>query len=301
MARTGYQLLGPSPWPVTAAVAVLGLCSTLLIFVCEGASWGFWVSFVVCFGLLITIMANWWSDVVKESTYLGQWSSYVLRAYVWGFRLFIISEVFFFAGLLGAFVYCAVGESSIHGVGFWPPRGIKPLSPGKMALLNTAVLLGSSVTANWALCCVKAHNCLNFNMSVPLSVLTPFKKSVNGMKKNVDTFYYQESGLVALMVTICLGLCFTYLQALEYYWASFSFGDGIYGSSFFLLTGFHGLHVIIGTIFLVVCWFRLLNFHFSFNHFYFGMWAAVWYWHFVDIVWVFVYGMVYIWGYWGYS
>nr|AKE36672.1 cytochrome c oxidase subunit III [Meretrix lamarckii] len=302
MARTGYQLLSPSPWPISAAASILGLCATLLIFFGEGVSWIFWGSLSVSFSLFIFVLCNWWSDVVKESTYLGEWSSYVVRTYAWGFRFFIISEAFFFAGLLGSFVFYGVGESSIHGVGFWPPRGIKPLVPWKMALLNTAILVGSSATANWALKFVQAHNTLNFDMEVKKSEIkrfnSPSKKLVGG---TVDTYYYQERAVVAFIVTIVLGVSFTFLQALEYYWASFSFGDGIYGSTFFLLTGFHGLHVIIGTIFLVVCLIRLIKLHFSYNHFYVGVWAAVWYWHFVDLVWVFVYGLVYIWGYWGYS
>nr|YP_008854390.1 cytochrome c oxidase subunit III [Meretrix lyrata]AGR50836.1 cytochrome c oxidase subunit III [Meretrix lyrata] len=301
MGRPGFQFLGPGPWPFAAATSFLGLCATFFFFVCSGPIWVFWISFFFSFGLGVFIMSNWGSDVVKESTFLGQWSSYFFRVYAWGFRFFIFFEVFFFAGLIGSFVYCAVGESSIHGVGFWPPRGIKPLNPGKMALLNTAILIGSSFTANWAFWCVKCHNLLNFNMGVPLWELTGGKKPASDkLSESVDTFYYQSRGLLALEITIFLGVCFTILQAMEYYWASYSFADGVFGSTFFLLTGFHGLHVIIGTIFLIVCWFRLLYFHFSFNHFYFGMWAAVWYWHFVDAVWVVVYSLVYIWGYWGY-
>nr|AKE36685.1 cytochrome c oxidase subunit III [Meretrix lamarckii] len=307
MARTGYQLLGPSPWPISVAVSLLGLCATLLIFFSEGMSWVFWGSFFVSFNLFVFILFSWWSDVVKESTYLGEWSSYVVRTYVWGFRFFIISEVFFFGGLLGSFIFYGVGESSIHGVGFWPPRGIKPLVPWKMAFLNTAILVGSSGTVNWALKSVQAHNSLNFDMEVNKSDIKRFnsfgKKLVSGklVSGTVDTYYYWKRAVLAFVITILLGVSFTFLQALEYYWASFSFGDGIYGSIFYLLTGFHGLHVIVGTIFLIVCLVRLIKFHFSYNHFYVGVLAAVWYWHFVDLVWVAVYGLVYIWGYWGYS
>lgn len=204
-------------------------------------------------------------------------------------------DFFFFVGLFGSFIYGALGEMSIQGVGFWPPRGVKPLHPGKVAILNTAILVGSRFTANWAYSCVKRHNLIPYDEKYVV------KSRFTGKEKEVTSYRYQKEGLFSLAVTIFLGLCFTYFQGQEYYWASFTFADGLYGSVFFLLTGFHGLHVIVGTIFLIVCWFRLYSLHFRYKHFYFGMWAAVWYWHFVDVIWVFVYSIVYLWGYWGFA
>nr|YP_009128926.1 cytochrome c oxidase subunit III [Saxidomus purpurata]AJT47996.1 cytochrome c oxidase subunit III [Saxidomus purpurata] len=295
MARTGYQLISPSPWPISTAFSVMGLCTSLFIFASEGLTSVFWG--VCVFSIFFTAfnMCNWWSDVVMESTHLGEWSSYVLRTYVWGFRFFILSEAFFFASLFGSFIYASLGETSIQGVGFWPPRGIKPLHPGKVALLNTGVLVGSSLTANWALRCVKAHNLIPYGETFLVS------SGLGNKEKRATSLSYQVEGLFSLGLTILLGVIFTYLQSQEYYWSSFSFADGICGSIFYLLTGFHGLHVIIGTIFLSVCWLRLYFLHFSYKHFYFGMWAAVWYWHFVDGIWIVVYFMVYVWGHWGYS
>nr|AME17937.1 cytochrome c oxidase subunit III [Cyclina sinensis] len=296
MARTGYYIVNPSPWPILASFSVLGLCSSFLIFFSQSLTFIFWVPFSVSFGLLAFSMVNWWGDVVTESTFMGEWSSYVLRTYVWGFRFFIISEAFFFGGFLSSFIYYSVGECSIQGVGFWPPRGIKPLHPGKTALLNTGVLVWSSFTGAWALNAVKVHN------AVPCDGKSYSLGPHNGGKeKIVSSLSYQKEALLSLGLTIFLGLSFIYLQAQEYYWASYTISDGVYGSIFYLLTGFHGLHVIIGTIFLIVCWFRLYLLHFSYKHFVFGIWAAVWYWHFVDIVWIFVFSLVYIWGFWGYG
>jgi len=300
VARTGYQLVGPRPWPLRGAFSVLGLCSGLLIFFSEGITWPFWVVFFGSLSLIVFTLSNWWIDLVKERTFLGEWRSYVLRTYVIGFRLFIISEIFFFVGLFGCYVYCGVGEISLQGVGFWPPRGIKPLHPGKVALLNTGILVLSSFTANWAFSCVEAHN------ATPLVHRKPYNFSnfpfyAKFAKKGLGSLILWLEALFSLGLTIVLGFCFSYCQALEYYWCSFRFADGIWGSIFYLLTGFHGIHVVVGTIFLIVCWFRLLKLHFSYNHFYFGIWAAVWYWHFVDGVWIAVFFLVYVWGYWGYT
>lgn len=142
----------------------------------------------------------------------------------------------------------------------WPPRGIMTFNPLQIPLLNTAVLLASGVTVTWA------HHSL--------------------MESN-----YSQS-VQALFFTVLLGVYFTILQGYEYMEASFSISDSVYGSTFFMATGFHGLHVLIGTRFLLVCLFRLLGSQFSRSH-HFGFEAAAWYWHFVDVVWLFLYLTVY--------
>jgi len=199
--------------------------------------------------------------------------------------LFILSEVFFFVRFFWAFFNARVGELSIQGVGYWPPVGINPIYPWQVPFLNTIVLLSSALTVTWAHKAVRVHN-----MSVYI------RGSPKYMRLNREQYW--NSGLVALGLTVFLGLFFTYLQATEYYMTSFCIRDRVYGSTFFLLTGFHGMHVIVGTIFLIVCWFRLYLLHFSYRHHYFGLDAAVYYWHFVDVVWIGVFASVYVWGYW---
>nr|YP_010121809.1 cytochrome c oxidase subunit III [Callista chinensis]QRE83916.1 cytochrome c oxidase subunit III [Callista chinensis]QWM94248.1 cytochrome c oxidase subunit III [Callista chinensis] len=295
MSRTGYHVLSPSPWPISVACSLMGLCSSLLIFFGEGPIWIFWGVFSCSFFLIVYSVVNWWGDLILESTYLGEWSSYVVRTYIYGFRLFLLSEIFFFGGLLASFIYYGVGEASIQGVGFWPPRGIKPLHPGKVALLNTGILVGSGITVNWAKTCVELHSQIH-PKEKSLVVKWPFfNKEVSK-----SSFDYQLEGLFYLGITIVLGAWFSFLQYQEYKWSSFTFADGVAGSIFYFLTGFHGTHVIAGLIFLTVCWFRLYYCHFSYNNFWTGMWAAAVYWHLVDGVWIFVYGMVYLWGYAGY-
>lgn len=233
------------------------------------------------FFLIVLTVVRWWGDIILERTFLGCYSSYVVRNLRCGIFLFILSEVFFFVSFFWAFFNASVGELSIQGVGCWPPVGVNPLYPWKVPFLNTIVLLSSALTVTWAHKAVRVHNKIRYLV-----------------KKNGLTSYdYQVSGLVSLALTIGLGGFFTYLQATEYYIATFTIRDRVYGSTFFLLTGFHGIHVIVGTIFLLVCWFRLYLLHFSYKHHYFGLDAAVYYWHFVDVVWIGVFASVYVWGY----
>jgi len=162
----------------------------------------------------------------------------------------------------GLFFHSRLAPTVEIGVA-WPPTGITPLNPFLVPLLKTAVLLSSGVTITWA-----HHSILAGNHS---------------------------EAVQALSLTVALGLYFTILQAWEYIDSPFTIADRIYGSTFFVATGFHGLHVIIGTTFLFVCLLRLINRHFSAHH-HFGFEAAAWYWHFVDVVWLFLYVCIYWWG-----
>jgi cytochrome c oxidase subunit 3 len=173
--------------------------------------------------------------------------------------LFIASEVMFFAAFFWAFF-----TSSLFPVGgVWPPKGIHPFNPWEIPFLNTLILLCSGTTVTWA------HHAL-----------------LEGDRKGLSR---------GLLLTVALGITFTALQAWEYSHAAFGFKDGIYPSTFFMATGFHGFHVIIGTCFLMVCLGRAEAGHFTPDH-HFGFEAAAWYWHFVDVVWLFLFICVYIWG-----
>lgn len=253
-----YHIVNPSPWPLTGAFSALLLTSGLVIW------FHFHSTTLLTLGLLTNILTiyQWWRDVIREGTYQGHHTPIVQKGLRYGIILFIVSEVFFFAGFFWAFYHSSLVPTHDLG-GCWPPTGIFPLNPLEVPLLNTSVLLASGVSITWA------HHSL-----------------IEGKRNHINQ---------ALLITIILGLYFTVLQASEYFETSFSISDGIYGSTFFIATGFHGLHVIIGSTFLIICLLRQLKFHFTSKH-HFGFEAAAWYWHFVDVVWLFLYVSIYWWG-----
>lgn len=253
-----YHIVNPSPWPLTGAFSALLLTSGLVIWFHYNSTT------LLSLGLLANILTiyQWWRDIIREGTYQGHHTPIVQKGLRYGIILFIVSEVFFFAGFFWAFYHSSLVPTHDLG-GCWPPTGITPLNPLEVPLLNTSVLLASGVSITWA------HHSL-----------------IEGKRNHINQ---------ALLITILLGLYFTILQASEYFETSFSISDGIYGSTFFIATGFHGLHVIIGSTFLIVCLLRQLKFHFTSKH-HFGFEAAAWYWHFVDVVWLFLYVSIYWWG-----
>uniref|UniRef100_A0AAU6MWV3 Cytochrome c oxidase subunit 3 n=1 Tax=Xenogryllus lamottei TaxID=3120008 RepID=A0AAU6MWV3_9ORTH len=253
-----YHLVNISPWPITGAIGALTLASGLINMFHQ-----FNYS-ILMLGLMITAltMFQWWRDITREGTYQGLHTYVVNMGLRWGMILFIISEIFFFISFFWAFFHSSLAPAIELGM-IWPPAGITPFNPLHIPLLNTAILLASGVTVTWA-----HHSLLKSNYSQTTQALT---------------------------LTIMLGLYFTTLQAYEYMEASFTIADSTYGSTFFMATGFHGLHVIIGTTFLIICLVRHMLFHFSMNH-HFGFEAAAWYWHFVDVVWLFLYISIYWWG-----
>nr|YP_007627062.1 cytochrome c oxidase subunit III [Tanaocerus koebelei]AGC22378.1 cytochrome c oxidase subunit III [Tanaocerus koebelei] len=253
-----FHLVDYSPWPLTGAIGAMALTSGL-------AKWFHLFNInLFTIGVTITVltMIQWWRDVVREGTYQGLHTNSVSFGLRWGMILFIVSEVLFFASFFWAFFNSSLAPAVELGIS-WPPAGISPFNPMQIPLLNTAILLASGVTVTWA-----HHSLMESNHS---------------------------QGLQGLFFTVILGLYFTALQAYEYWEAPFTIADAVYGSSFFMATGFHGLHVIIGTTFLITCLMRHLTNHFSPNH-HFGFEAAAWYWHFVDVVWLFLYISIYWWG-----
>nr|YP_001905915.1 cytochrome c oxidase subunit III [Antedon mediterranea]CAL50592.1 cytochrome oxidase subunit III [Antedon mediterranea] len=253
-----FHMVDSSPWPIVASTGAL--ISTLgLVLWFNGFS--FFVVFLGLFSLVI-VSIFWWRDVIRESTFQGNHTSSVSVGLRFGMILFITSEVLFFFAFFWAFFHSSLAPSVELGV-CWPPSGITTLDPFLVPLLNTAVLLSSGVTITWS------HHSL--------------------IEKN------WFSAVQALFFTVLLGFYFTILQAWEYYDAPFNISDSVYGCTFFVATGFHGLHVIIGTTFLFVCLIRMVFYHFSNSH-HFGFEAAAWYWHFVDVVWLFLYISIYWWG-----
>nr|ADY86075.1 cytochrome oxidase subunit III [Gekko swinhonis] len=253
-----YHMVDPSPWPLTGAMAALLMTSGL-------AMWFHYnTTTLMTLGLvtMLLTMHQWWRDVVREGTLQGHHTNPVQLGLRYGMVLFIISEVLFFTGFFWAFYHSSLAPAPELG-GNWPPNGILPLNPFEVPLLNTAVLLASGVTVTWA-----HHSMMAGNR----------KETMQG-----------------LSLTVLLGAYFTLLQATEYLEAPFTIADSTYGTTFFVATGFHGLHVIIGSSFLLVCLLRQISYHFTTHH-HFGFEAAAWYWHFVDVVWLFLYVSIYWWG-----
>nr|YP_010946848.1 cytochrome c oxidase subunit III [Rhabdoblatta nigrovittata]WGO57605.1 cytochrome c oxidase subunit III [Rhabdoblatta nigrovittata] len=253
-----FHLVDKSPWPLTGALGALIMMTGLI-------KWFHLYNNQLMFigmTIMILTMIQWWRDIVREGTYQGLHTKFVTKGLRWGMILFIISEVFFFISFFWAFFHSSLSPTIEIG-SLWPPMGIEPFNPLQIPLLNTAILLSSGVTVTWA-----HHGLLENNYS---------------------------QALQGLFLTVILGLYFTALQAYEYIEAPFTIADSVYGSTFFMATGFHGLHVIIGTTFLLTCFLRHLYLHFSSNH-HFGFEAAAWYWHFVDVVWLFLYISIYWWG-----
>lgn len=253
-----FHLVTQSPWPLTRAIGTITLITGLI-------KWfhNFNINLIIL-GYIIIILSiyQWWRDIYRERTLQGYHTIFVLKGLRWGIILFIVSEVFFFISFFWAFFHRRLAPNIEIGSN-WPPSNIIPFNPFQIPLLNTIILITSGITVTWT------HHRL------------------------IENNYTQTSQ--SLFITIILGIYFTILQAYEYIEAPFTIADSIYGSTFFIATGFHGLHVIIGTTFLLVCYIRHLNYHFSINH-HFGFEAAAWYWHFVDVVWLFLYISIYWWG-----
>nr|QGQ56381.1 cytochrome c oxidase subunit III [Brachystomella parvula] len=253
-----FHLVDQSPWPITAAFAALIMVTGLTKWFNSNSTE------LLLMGSLSMIMTTyqWWRDIARESTLQGLHTMLVVSGLRWGMILFITSEILFFFSFFWAFFHNSLSPSVEIGT-LWPPLGVIPFNATQVPLLNTMILLASGIAVTWS------HHAL--------------------MENNFT------QGTQALALTIILGIYFTSLQALEYYEASFSIADSAYGSSFFIATGFHGIHVLIGTLFLFISYVRTLSGHFSMNH-HFGFEAAAWYWHFVDVVWLFLYLNLYWWG-----
>nr|WCB98910.1 cytochrome c oxidase subunit 3 [Bactrocera dorsalis] len=253
-----FHLVDYSPWPLTGAIGAMTSVSGLVKWFHQ-----YDIS-LFTLGNIITILTvyQWWRDVSREGTFQGLHTLPVTLGLRWGMILFILSEVLFFVSFFWAFFHSSLSPAIELGA-MWPPAGIQPFNPFQIPLLNTAILLSSGVTVTWA-----HHSLMEGNHS----------QATQG-----------------LFFTVLLGVYFTILQAYEYIEAPFTIADSVYGSTFFMATGFHGIHVLIGTTFLLVCLIRHLNNHFSKTH-HFGFEAAAWYWHFVDIVWLFLYISIYWWG-----
>jgi len=275
-----YHILNPSPWPLVGSISATALALGLVIwlkglFGLPAGTW--WVFAAGAVGVLYT-MIGWWSDVVKESRG-GEHTPVVQLGLRYGMILFIASEVMFFAAFFWVFFEMSLfpgqrGDlSAIEEVrtawSTWPPQGVETLDPWHLPLVNTLTLLLSGTTVTWA------HHALQ-----------------TGDRRGAK---------IGLALTVVLGVLFTAIQAYEYgeilhenlFFSEEAINGRLYGSIFFMATGFHGFHVLIGTLFLAVCLIRLMVGQFTPEK-HFGFEAAAWYWHFVDVVWLFLFAFVYV-------
>jgi len=255
-----YHLVDPSPWPFVISFGCFFFTfgTAMYFHNYTGSS----ILTLTGFFIIIFTMYTWLRDIVREAVYEGQHTKQVQTGLRNGMLLFIFSELLFFISFFWAFFHSALAPVPEIG-SLWPPLGIETINAWGVPLLNTIILLTSGATITWA------HHAIIF-----------------GDRKNA---------ILSLILTITLALFFTLIQGFEYIESTFSISDSIYGTTFFLLTGFHGLHVLIGTIFIIVTTIRLVNHHFTKQH-HFGFEAAAWYWHFVDVVWLFLFVAVYWWG-----
>ena len=272
-----YHIIDPSPWPLIGSVGALLMAIGGIAYMqtLKGASLsmlgmtlsGPWL-LIIGFIVVLYTMYAWWADTIKEA-HAGDHTKVVSMHLRYGMIMFIASEVMFFVAWFWAFFDASlfanetIQEARVaYTGGVWPPASIKVLDPLHLPLFNTVTLLLSGTTVTWA------HHAL-----------------LEGDRK----------GLIwGLFLTVVLGVIFTFVQGLEYADAPFTFSDSIYGATFFMATGFHGFHVLVGTIFLIVCLLRAMKGHFTPEQ-HFGFEAAAWYWHFVDVVWLFLFVAVYIW------
>jgi cytochrome c oxidase subunit III len=273
-----YHLVDPSPWPLIGSISAftmaVGLVMSMKSLEIGGLKLGPYVFGAGILGVLYT-MLSWWTDVIREATYEGYHTRVVQLHHRYGMIMFIASEVMFFVAWFWAYFDASLYASDplqysrveLLG-GTWPPKGIETFDPWHLPLLNTLVLLTSGTTVTWA------HYAL-------------LQNDRQGLK-------------LGLWLTVALGILFTACQAYEYSHAAFGFKGHIYGATFFMATGFHGAHVIIGTIFLSVCLFRTYLGHFTPPQ-HLGFEFAAWYWHFVDVVWLFLFASIYVWGYGGHA
>ncbi|HMN51008.1 MAG: cytochrome c oxidase subunit 3 [Xanthobacteraceae bacterium] len=267
-----YHLVNPSPWPLLGAFFALVMAVGTVLWMRGGTSL---ITLGAFIGLLY-VATMWWRDIVIEAE-TGHHTKVVQLHLRYGMILFIASEVMFFVAWFWAYFDAALFPNEVHQVeralltgGHWPPAPTVDsnafkgtFDPWHLPLLNTLILLTSGTTVTWA------HHAM-----------------IEGNRKEVKQ---------ALWLTVALGAIFTCVQAYEYAHAAFTFGGHIYGATFFMATGFHGVHVLIGTIFLAVCLYRVYLGHFTPTH-HFGFEAAAWYWHFVDVVWLFLFVWIYVWG-----
>jgi len=258
--KHSFHLVDPSPWPFVASFGAFNLVSGGVLYMHQFLGG----SDLLLTGLFIIlyVMFTWWRDIIREATLEEQHTVAVQRGLRLGMILFIVSEIMFFFAFFWAFFHSSLAPTFNIG-GVWPPKAITTIETAGIPLTNTFFLLSSGATVTWA------HH----------AIIVRAKKHA----------------LISLILTLILAILFTGLQGFEYLEAPFNISDSVFGSCFYMATGFHGFHVFIGTCSLFISFLRIIFNHFTNTH-HFGFESAAWYWHFVDVVWLFLFITVYWWG-----
>nr|YP_004842322.1 cytochrome c oxidase subunit III [Ibidoecus bisignatus]AEM23862.1 cytochrome c oxidase subunit III [Ibidoecus bisignatus]UTT72608.1 cytochrome c oxidase subunit 3 [Ibidoecus bisignatus] len=251
-----FHIVSISPWPILCSFSIMSFVINSLYYMNKFLTLDLLLESLLS---LILVIFCWWRDVIRESTFQGFHMKKVCFGLYMGVSMFIISEVmFFFSFFFGYFFSSLVPDVEIGCS--WPPVGVQSLSFMDVPLLNTMILLSSGISITWS-----HHSLLENNFT---------------------------NCLLGMIFTVILGLIFTFFQFMEYLECSFSMADSVYGSLFYISTGFHGIHVIVGTLFIIVSFIRMMKYHFSIHH-HLGFEFSIWYWHFVDVVWLFLFLSVY--------
>ena len=258
--KHSFHLVDPSPWPIIASLGALMFTVGMVLYMHRFLGGGWLV--ITGLSTILYVMFTWWRDIIREATFEEQHTAVVQRGLRLGMILFIVSEIMFFFAFFWAFFHSSLAPTFNIG-GVWPPQAIQVIQTSGLPLTNTFFLLSSGATVTWA------HH----------AIIVRAKRQA----------------IIGLLLTILLATIFTVFQGLEYFEAPFSISDSVFGSCFFLTTGFHGFHVFVGTIALIVALMRIVINHFTSEH-HFGFESAAWYWHFVDVVWLFLFVVVYWWG-----
>lgn len=255
-----FHLVETSPWPILVSFSLFVMAIGAVMYMHGYPNGGS----LLTLGFVLTSsgMCLWFRDIITEGTYLGNHTLEVQKGLTMGVILFIVSEVFAFFSVFWAFFHSSLSPAIEIG-GVWPPQGITALDPFAIPFLNTILLLSSGAFVTYG------HHAL-----------------IQGDRKGA---------ILGTLITIILAIIFTALQYYEYSEAAFTISDSVYGSAFYASTGLHGLHVIVGTIFIAVGFARILYFQLTTNH-HLGYEASILYWHFVDVVWLFLFIAVYYWG-----
>nr|YP_010555000.1 cytochrome c oxidase subunit III [Phthiridium szechuanum]UYP50980.1 cytochrome c oxidase subunit 3 [Phthiridium szechuanum] len=254
-----FHLVNPSPWPILTSFSIMFIMMSMIYL------WKFKnISILLYISLMMILWSlfQWWRDMIRESTYQGHHTKKVMLNLKIGMIMLILSEIMFFMSFFWSFFHNSLAPSIELGMN-WPPKGINPFNPFHIPLLNTIILLTSGISITWT------HN----------SIL------LNNYSQTSQSFFF----------TIIFGMYFISLQLYEYFMAPFSISDSVFSSIFYMATGFHGFHVMIGTLFLLICLIRHMKYHFS-NYHHIGFELAAWYWHFVDVIWLFLFLSMYWWG-----
>nr|YP_010045997.1 cytochrome c oxidase subunit III [Dermanyssus gallinae]QPG86043.1 cytochrome c oxidase subunit 3 [Dermanyssus gallinae] len=254
-----FHIVSNSPWPLLSSLNISILMISILYMI------KYKIMSMLMFMFLSMILNSylWWRDVIRESTMIGDHTKSVMKSLKISMLLFILSEIFFFLSFFWSYFHNMLSPDMNIGM-LWPPMNILSFNPYQIPLLNTIILISSGITITWT-----HHNIF-----------------IGNLKKMI----------YSMMITIMLGFIFLMFQLYEYNMAPFSMNDSIYGNIFFIATGFHGLHVLIGMIYLIVCMNRILNLQINANH-HISFELAAWYWHFVDVVWLFLFLIIYWWNY----